>query len=134
MTVFGIPPEEREAALKVLRSCGEIMHNGTFGQDYTNFLHVKFSTALEARKALSLNGRSISMHTILGTRPTAPEQLDKIEKYLHGRPAWDLTNAPVHPPPAMPARPYYIDAGGQATVAQQPMSMLSKVYSFVFGF
>lgn len=134
ITVFGIPPEEREAALKVLRSCGEIMHHGTFGQDYTNFLHVKFSNTLEARKALSLNGKPISMHTIIGTRPIAPEQLDKIEKYLHGREPWDLSNAPVAHRPALPSRPYYLDARGQATAAQTQPSLFSKLYTYVFGF
>lgn len=50
VTVYGIPPDERELALRVLRSCGEIVQYGTYGQEFANFFHVKFSSMLEVRR------------------------------------------------------------------------------------
>lgn len=140
VTVFGVPPQEREAALKVLRSCGEILHHGTFGQDYSNFMHVKFSNTLEARKALSLNGKPISLHTIIGTRATSAEHLDRIERDLHGQSAHDLRGMPVKGGSGMapssaqlPGRSYHLE-GGHAAVAQPQQGLFSKVKEYVFGF
>jgi len=126
VTVFGFPPSQTANILKYFQTCGEIVRHHV-GAANCNWIHIQFQTALQAKKALSKNGKNIGGNLMVGVVPLDESELEApTPRVAFPRPL----NPPSH---SKPGRGYRVELFGPKRPPTAEDSFWSKFMEYVIG-
>lgn len=81
VTVFGFPPQQTSLVLKQFSQFGTILTYCVAGGN-GNWVHINYKTLLEAKRALSRNGRVVCNNMMLGVLPCKISPCNELDQAL----------------------------------------------------
>ena len=127
VTVFGFPPNSVSFILDQFSQYGTILHHVTVPG--SNWLHLKYHTPLQAKKALSKNGRVFASSIMVGVQQC-------IDKSLMASSSGDsqlMRGTPMRPLTSNYKVPIGDSSLAEANTPQKNTGMVSKALEYVFG-
>lgn len=144
ITVFGFPPSACSYILQQFSQHGRVEKYEVHNQG--NWMHIKYQTKLQAKKALSKNGKIFARSIMIGVCPCIKKEICNMEtSYLNATNATDLDKTPVvvgskRPSSTMRSLSAKSNTPSSANLfqdkgtPQKKDSVVSKALDYVFGF
>ncbi|XP_022905535.1 nucleoporin NUP35 [Onthophagus taurus] len=128
VTVFGFPPSATSLVLAQLANYGSIVDKKFPTQG--NWIHLKYSSPLEANKALALHGKLISNSIMIGVVPFVNKNKSENKENMENDVstpvrARSLRQSYITPQPSSPVVPQ--------NVPQKSTGLVGKAMEYVFG-
>jgi len=125
VTVFGFPPSQASHVLKLFQEIGDIVrHNIPVGQ--CNWMHIQFQTSIQARQALSRNGKNFGGNLMVGviecTNPTVQTAGSSTAEFPR----------PINPPPQPWTTSHRVDIYG-SKAPRRSDTLWAKFVEYVIG-
>jgi len=109
ITIFGFPPSSSSLILQKFQTVGTIVQH-LVGEG--NYMHIRFSTKIEAQAALNLHGSIVGQRLLIGVVPTAKVSELELKKIflkkktnpINARPSSKCRRPPMGPGGSLHAR------------------------------
>ncbi|XP_064476595.1 nucleoporin NUP35-like [Ornithodoros turicata] len=141
VTVFGFPPAASSYILQQLSNCGTIVEHRMSSNG--NWMHIRFQSRLQAKKALSRNGKIFGGNIMVGVKPcletTLPSSSPVQQTTLLDTSDYKENVGPLSPGGMRPlSRAYQASAAERdvSTLERTPRknsTVVSKAMEYVFG-
>ena len=127
VTVFGFPPNSVSFILDQFSQYGTILHHVTVPG--SNWLHLKYHTPLQAKKALSKNGRVFASCIMVGVQQCIDKSL------MISSPGYSqvIKGTPMRPLTSNYKVPIGDSSLNEANTPQKNTGIVSKALEYVFG-
>ncbi|CAH1981559.1 unnamed protein product [Acanthoscelides obtectus] len=128
VTVFGFPPSTLPLVLAQLANCGPVVDKKI--PPAGNWIHVKFNNTSEVARALSLNGKMLNEHTMIGVK------LHYVNKQCNKENDQTVFTSPIR---ARSLRHSFVSPQSTnsvvppQTVPQKSTGLVTKAMEYVFG-
>ena len=127
VTVFGFPPNSVSFILDQFSQYGTILHHVTVPG--SNWLHLKYHTPLQAKKALSKNGRVFASSIMVGVQ----QCIDKSLMVSSPGDSQVIRGTPMRPLTSNYKVPIGDSSLTEANTPQKNTGVVSKALEYVFG-
>ncbi|KAI6657462.1 hypothetical protein LOD99_208 [Oopsacas minuta] len=127
VTIFGFPPNSVSFILDQFSQYGTILHHVTVPG--SNWLHLKYHTSLQAKKALSKNGRVFGSCIMVGVQ----QCIDKAVMGSYTGDSQVIRGTPMRPLTSNYKVPIGDSSLSQANTPQKNTGIVSKALEYVFG-
>ncbi|KAL0277776.1 UNVERIFIED_CONTAM: hypothetical protein PYX00_004942 [Menopon gallinae] len=111
ITVFGYPPSAASFIMSQLAHCGTIM--ATRSPAKGNWMHIQFSSKLEARRALTYNGKVFASTVMIGVIPCRDQGI--MSEYNIDKENQSYAPSPIPAPCSSTKAQLYPDLNGSLT-------------------